>query len=118
MDGLKEGKWFYQIQDYREEGVYKSDQKDGLWESYYVGNSQPRFTGKFVEGLPDGKHIYYFYDGKVEEEGKYIMGNKDGNWEYFNPDGTILITISYKNGREIKFDGTKVKPFLPGESAK
>ncbi len=119
IDGLKEGRWFYQLQDYREEGVYKSDLKDGPWESYFVGTNKLRFAGKFIEGLPDGKHTYYFYDGKIEEEGKYIMGNKDGNWQYFSPeDGTILITITFKNNREIKFDGMKVKPFLPGENPK
>lgn len=118
IDGMKQGKWFYQIQDYREEGMYKDDQKDGPWESYFVDNNQVRFAGKFVEGLPDGKHTYYFHDGKREEEGKYIMGNKDGNWQYFNPDGTILLTITFKNNREVKFDGAKVKPLLPGEGGK
>ena len=115
IDGMKEGKWFFQIQDYREEGMYKNDQKDGPWESYFVDNNQVRFAGKFVEGLPDGKHTYFFHDGKINEEGKYIIGNKDGKWDYYNPDGTILITITFKNDREIKFDGTKIKPLLPGE---
>jgi len=118
IDGVKEGKWFYEIQDYREEGVYKNDQKDGPWESYFVDNGQVRFAGKFVEGLPDGRHSFYFHDGKLSQEGKYIMGNKEGKWEYFNPDGTILLTITFKNNREIKFDGVKVKPLLPGEGGK
>lgn len=118
IDGLKEGKWFYEIQDYREEGTYKSDQKDGPWESYFVDNNQVRFAGKFIEGFPDGKHSYYFHDGKLSEEGKYIMGNKNGNWEYYNPDGTILLTITFKNNREVKFDGVKVKPLLPGEGGR
>ena len=118
VEAQKQGKWFYQIQDYREEGVYKDDQKDGPWESYYVDNSQVRFAGKFIEGLPDGKHSYYYHDGKKQEEGKYIVGVKDGNWIYFNPDGTPLLTITFKRGREVRYDGTKVKPFLPGESVK
>jgi len=118
IDGMKEGKWFYQIQDYREEGMYKNDQKDGPWESYYVDNNQVRFAGKFIEGLPAGKHSFYFHDGKRKEEGLYIVGNKNGNWEYYNPDGTILLTVTFKNNREIKFDGMKVKPLLPGETGK
>lgn len=118
IDGMKEGRWFYQIQDYKEEGLYKSDQKDGPWVSYYVENGQLRFAGKFVEGLPDGKHTFYYSDGRKQEEGKYIMGNKDGNWEYFNPDGTLLLTITFKRDKEVKFDGAKVKPLLPGESFK
>lgn len=115
IDGMKEGKWFYQIQDYREEGVYKNDQKDGPWEAYYAGNNQVKFAGKFIEGVPDGRHSHYFYDGKLSEEGKYVMGNKDGKWEYYNPDGTPLLVITFKNNREVKYDGVKVKPLLPGE---
>jgi uncharacterized protein len=118
IDGLKEGKWVYEIQEYREEGSYKNDQKDGVWKSYFVDNNQLRFVGKFVEGIPDDKHTFYFHDGKLSEEGKYIMGNKDGKWEYFNPDGTILLTITFKNNREVKYDGVKVKPLLPEEGRK
>ncbi len=118
IDGLKEGKWFYELQDYREEGTYSNDQKSGPWESYFVDNNQVRFAGKFIDGLPDGKHSYYFHDGKLSEEGKYIVGNKNGKWEYYNPDGTILLVITFKNNREIKFDGVKVKPLLPGEGGK
>jgi antitoxin component YwqK of YwqJK toxin-antitoxin module len=118
IDGMKEGRWFFQIKDYREEGMYKNDQKDGLWESYYTDNNQLRFRGKFVEGLPDGKHTYYYHDGKLKEEGNFTMGVKDGKWEYFNPDGTLLLTITFKKDRELKFDNTKVKPFLPGENLK
>ena len=118
VEGLKEGKWFYELMDYREEGNYKNDQKDGPWKSYFADNNQLQFEGNYVEGLPDGKHIYYFHDGKIKEEGKYIVGNQDGKWNYYNPDGTILIEITFKNGKEIKFDGAKIKPLLPGESFK
>jgi len=118
IDGMKEGKWFYEIQDFREEGSYKNDQKDGRWKSVYVDNGQARFEGAFIEGIPDGKHVYYFPDGKIREEGKYTAGNKEGNWTYYDPDGTILLTVFFKKGREIKFDGAKVKPLLPGESWK
>ena len=118
IDGMKEGKWFYELQDYREEGNYKNDQKDGIWQSYYVDNGKLQYVGKFVEGLPDGKHTHYYHDGKRQEEGKYVMGNKDGNWEYYNPDGTILLTVTFKKDREVRFDGAAVKPLLPGESLK
>ncbi len=118
VDGLKEGSWVYEIQDYREEGAYLNDQKNGHWKSYFTDNNQLRFVGNYVEGLPDGKHIYYFHDGNIEEQGNYIVGNKEGNWEYFNPDGTILLTVTFKSNKEIKFDGLQVKPLLPGENFK
>lgn len=118
IEGMKEGRWFYQLQDYKEEGMYKFDQKDGPWEAWYIGMDQLMFAGSFIEGLPDGKHTWYYPDGKKKEEGKYIMGSKEGNWTHYNPDGTPLITITFRKNREVKFDGVKVKPFLPGESVK
>lgn len=118
IDGNKEGKWFYQLQDYREEGNYKNDQKDGPWKAHYVDNNQIQFEGSFVEGIPDGKHVFYFHDGTLKEEGKYVAGNKEGNWNYYNPDGTVLLTVTFNRGKEIKFDGAKVKPLLPGENWK
>ena len=117
IEGMKEGKWFFEILDYREEGMYKGDQKDGPWESYYTDNGQVRFAGKFIEGIPDGKHTYYYHDGGIKEEGKYVTGVKDGDWNFYDPEGSIL-TITFKKDRELKFNGVKVKPLLPGETFK
>ena len=114
IEGLKEGKWIYEMGDYREEGVYKSGKRDGLWKHYYT-NGTLRFEGNFIDGNPDGKHKYYYENGKAKEQGKYIVGRKDGDWEYFNETGVLFLTITYKNDVEIKFDGVKVKPLLADE---
>jgi antitoxin component YwqK of YwqJK toxin-antitoxin module len=36
------------------------------------------------------------------------MGKKTGEWRKFDKDGNQVITITYKNGKEIKYDGIKV----------
>jgi antitoxin component YwqK of YwqJK toxin-antitoxin module len=37
------------------------------------------------------------------------MGRKNGDWKKFDESGFLLITISYTNGREVKYDGISVE---------
>lgn len=116
MEGLKEGAWVYEMGDYREEGKYRADKRDGMWKHYYTNTNKIRFEGNFVDGNPDGKHEYYWPNGKTKEKGKYIVGRKEGDWEYFNEDGILQLTITYKDDVEMKFDGVKVRPLLDANS--
>ncbi len=125
MDGKKEGAWVFEMGDYREEGSYKNDARDGMWKHFYTDNNQLKYQGNYIDGNPNGEHVFYYHDGSVREKGKYIMGQKDGEWLYYDPDafltgqsefnyrdphGTVIISVVYKNGKEIKIDGVKVKP--------
>jgi len=110
VEGLKEGKWFYELGDYREEGEYKADKRDGVWKHFYTPGGKRRFEGAFLDGNPDGKHVYYYPTGKVMEEGKFSVGNKEGEWRHYGEDGALFLTITYQNDKEIKFDGVKVRP--------
>jgi antitoxin component YwqK of YwqJK toxin-antitoxin module len=110
VDDLKEGPWFFEMADYREEGTYKGDKREGMWKHIYTTNGKTRFEGNFTDGQPDGDHVYYYENGKVREEGKYIFGRKEGDWKYFDEDdGMLILTITYKDDVEIKFDGQKIK---------
>jgi antitoxin component YwqK of YwqJK toxin-antitoxin module len=112
LEGLKEGAWVYEMGDYREEGKYTADKRVGMWKHFYTSDNQLRFEGNFVDGNPDGKHEYYWPSGKTREKGKYIVGRKECDWEYYNEDGSLQLTITYKDDQEIKFDGVKVRPIL------
>jgi uncharacterized protein len=109
IDGLKEGHWFFQIDDYREEGDYVAGERNGVWKHTYAANGKPRFEGTFVNGIPDGKHTWWYENGRVWQEGKFVYGRKEGDWKYFDEDGMMSLTITYKDGVEIKFDGVKIK---------
>jgi len=121
LDGLKMGAWSYQLGDYKEEGEYLNGERIGAWKHYYLSNGQLRFVGNYIDGQPEGKHKYYYENGKTRAEGKYAAGKKDGEWTYLFyveiTEGseslmpTVLI-ITYKNGQEMKFDGTTVVPLL------
>ncbi|HTL81465.1 MAG TPA: toxin-antitoxin system YwqK family antitoxin [Bacteroidia bacterium] len=109
VDGLQEGHWFFQIDDYREEGDYVTGERTGVWKHTYIPGGQQRFEGNYTNGQPDGKFTYWYDNGRVWQEGKYVYGRKDGDWKYFDEDGLMTLTITYKDGVEVKFDGVKVK---------
>lgn len=110
MDDEKEGNWYYEIANYKEYGVYRSGMPDSVWKAYYIKEDRLRFEGRFVNGEPDGKHTYYFPNGKVQLSGKYVGGQKDGDWHHFEEDGFLILTITYENGIERKWDGQKIVP--------
>ena len=121
VKGLEDGPWFYISSDFIERGTYRDGLKTGKWNSWYLifkdnkADSTLCFTGSFVEDNPDGKHTYYWDNGKIKDEGNYLTGKKDGDWYKYNEDGTLFLTITYRNGIETRYDGVKVKPPFDSE---
>ena len=109
IEGEKEGPWISNDGDMKYEGEFKAGVKTGKWKSYYNGNGKIAEEGTYIDGLENGKFTYYYYNGKTKEEGEYLMGNKEGNWRKFDTEGTLYSTIVYKDNKEYKIDGTKVK---------
>ncbi len=103
-DGMKEGRWVYQLDNYKSFGKYSDDMKDSVWTEYYVDNGKIRFTGKYSQDRPDGTHIWYYPDGKKEWEGQYNLGLKEDHWKYYMPDGSLYLTITYRDDVEVKYD--------------
>jgi antitoxin component YwqK of YwqJK toxin-antitoxin module len=118
LDGLKEGPWMLELQGYREEGVYKSDKRDGEWKHYFTDNGKLRFVGKFIDGVPEGVHTFYYIDGKERQVGKYEGGEKEGDWKFYDESGYLFLTIVFKDDIEIRFDGIKVIPETLPDSVK
>jgi uncharacterized protein len=108
IDGLKDGTWFYEMGDHIEKGSYRDGEKVGDWKYFYI-NGKLNFEGVFVDGVANGKHKYYYDSGKLKKEEVYQMGLKSNNWKSFNELGELVLTIFYKDGKEYKIDGTKIK---------
>jgi uncharacterized protein len=113
LDGVKEGPWKLELPDYIEEGNYKGGMRDGEWKHYYTSTKNLRFSGKFIDGVPDGMQIFYYPNGKERQTGKYVGGLKEGEWKFYDESGFLFLTILYKNDVEIRFDGIKVVPETP-----
>lgn len=111
IEDLEEGKWFTSVNDNREEGTYVAGAREGLWKSSYPDGIL-FFKGKYVADLPNGKHVWYWDNGNIRLQGSYVMGVKEGDWKRYDIDGTLLLTVYYQNGIEVRYDGTRVEPEL------
>jgi antitoxin component YwqK of YwqJK toxin-antitoxin module len=116
VDGNEDGPWFGITGDSYIRGTYRDGLRTGLWYGFYldphenVTDSICYFKGSFLEDNPNGKHIYYWENGKIKDEGKYVNGQREGDWYKYNSDGTLFLVITYNQGVETRFDGVKIKP--------
>ena len=49
-------------------------------------------------------------------QGKFSGGLKQGDFNYFDEDGTLLLTIKYKDGHEKRLNDVKLPPPFEPES--
>lgn len=110
VDDMKEGSWYYEIENYKEIGNYRDGMPDSIWKAYYVKEDKLMFTGNFIAGDPDGKHTMYYANGKIMAVGSYQGGMKQGNWKYFEENGIPIITIDYDSDNEVKWNNQLVLP--------
>lgn len=109
IEGLRDGEWFFVVNDHKEEGKFFEGQQIGNWKHYYLENNQLRFEGGYENGLETGLHTFYFFDGSVKRRGTYLGGEKDGIWEYYNEEKELTVTIEYESGREVKYNGERIR---------
>ena len=109
VDGEQEGPWISNDGDMRYEGEFKGGAKYGRWKAYFNGNGKLAEDGAYLDGIENGKFVYYYYNGKVKEEGEFVVGKKEGNWRKYDTEGLLYSTIQYKDDKEFKIDGAKVK---------
>lgn len=103
INGLQEGEWSYSIDEYVARGKFIEGREDGLWKQFYTGG-QIAFEGEFLDGQETGEHRYYWPDGKMREVRVYRLGLPDGQWKLYDENGALLVTITYRNGEELKVD--------------
>jgi antitoxin component YwqK of YwqJK toxin-antitoxin module len=116
VDGNEDGPWFELTGDNFIRGNYRDGLRNGMWYNFYLESKEAKtdsicyFKGGFIEDNPNGKHTYYWENGKVKDEGNYVNGRKEGDWYKYNFDGTLFMVITYKQGVETRYDGVKIKP--------
>ena len=81
--------------------------KDGKWKHFY-NSGELKYEGNYIQGNPDGKHKYFYSNNVLKEEQFYLMGIKEKHWQKYDEYGNLLITISYKNDKEVRINGVKV----------
>ena len=112
IEGKEEGGWTFRTGKTLVEGSYAGGMRNGEWKYWDVGpmgeKNILRFEGRFIEDNPQGKHVYYWENGKRKDEGEYVMGRKNGDWIHYYSDGTPFLVVTYKDGREVKYDGIRL----------
>lgn len=107
-DGEREGVWYYHAGDITDEGSYQAGLQNGPWKQTF-SNGKTAFEGNYVQGVLDGKQKWYYDNGYVREEGLYSMGSREKNWYKYDMQGVLYLTITYKNDKEYKLNGVKIK---------
>jgi antitoxin component YwqK of YwqJK toxin-antitoxin module len=107
LSGEKEGQWFQDLGDDREEGTYVVGLRSGPWKHYYP-SGKLKFEGKYEQGLESGKHSYHYESGQTQEIGNYKFGLKEGDWFAYSQEGIQVSVITFKQGEIVKVDGEKV----------
>lgn len=116
VNGNEDGPWFELIGDSYIRGTYRDGLRNGMLYNFFLDSDSVKtdslcsFKGNFIEDNPDGKHTWYWENGKVKDEGSFIMGKKEGEWYKYNFDGTLFMIITFKQGVETRYDGVKIKP--------
>ena len=108
VDGQKDGSWIYEIGDMKITGKYADGKEDGTWKEYYK-DGKVSFEGNYIKGEENGTHKFYYPGGQLQEERNYRLGLKDGDWRYFDREGNEVVTISYKDDKEVKIDGLRLE---------
>lgn len=111
-DSLRQGNWLVTHRGYKEVGKYDYGVRQGEWR-HYKGDVLV-YEGKFVDGLPNGKHVAFWDNGNKKYEGVYNMGEKNGEWRRYTRTGELFLVITYKFGKEIKYDNKKIE--LPDDT--
>lgn len=106
IEGEKDGEWFYENGDFKEIGSYRAGSREGGWKAFYE-DGKLLYEAKFTSDRFSGKYTSYWPDGKTKQTGKYVDGQKEGDWVIYKEDGLQYFVISYRNGSEVKYDGTR-----------
>jgi len=104
VDGERHGNWIINTGMERSEGHYRNGERHGRWRNFSVNNGRLTFEGSFVDGVPNGRHVYFQENGKILEEGNYTMGQLNGVWKKYDENGQLFVTVTYRNDDEIRYD--------------
>lgn len=112
VEGFEMGEWEYRIGDIIQKGTYQDGVEVGWWVYTSVPGGNIVFKGKYFDGKPTGKHTYYYPNAKKKLEANYELGIRNGNWKYYDENGYLFLIITYRQGIEIKYNNTIIKPII------
>ena len=123
-DGQKNGTWTYHTDELITRGNFTDGKEDGEWKQWYYEPGKEEkdmrlnFIGSYSGGDEQGLHRFFYPNGKPREERNYRSGVRDGVWKRWDVEGNLIITITYQDGKELRYDGFKVEEIKEDDSKK
>lgn len=106
-DGERNGLWTIRAGDDSEEGEYFLGLRNGEWRSWYP-EGKLRYKGNYKQGNPDGRHIFFYENGRQKEERFYRNGLRVKTWKKYDESGDIFLTITFRDDVETRINGVAV----------
>ncbi len=85
---------FYSTMRLRSQGATINGLREGRW-IFYFPNGSPQAESNFLGGKEEGTYKVYRENGIPYYIGQYHEGQRTGTWEIYNPDGTLATTQTY-----------------------
>ena len=85
---------YYTTMQLRSEGATVNGLREGRW-IFYFPNGTPQAESNFVAGREEGPYKVFRENGVPYYMGMYHEGQRTGTWEIYNPDGTLATTQQY-----------------------
>ncbi len=108
ISGEREGEWIYKVGDHQEQGSYLIGLREGVWK-YFFNDGKLKYEGLYSQGNPDKRHKYYYPSGGLKEDQYYELGIREKNWKKYDEAGNLVMTITYRNNREQRINGFRIK---------
>lgn len=67
----------------------------------YYSNMQVRCEGMMVDGLREGRWVFYHANGNLQSECIYVQGREDGSYRVYREDGKPYYIGQYQEGKPV-----------------
>ncbi|KRD08250.1 hypothetical protein ASE21_16305 [Flavobacterium sp. Root901] len=85
-----------------EVGVYKNNQKDGVWKRYDKSDNLIQISN-YSEGKLNGATVSFYSNGRVYSTGNYVNNEPHGNITIYSENGNINLLDNYFYGKKEGF---------------
>ena len=103
---------FYDSGEIREQGNFNDDERAGKWSSWYE-NGSLKSTYYYFNGFMDSICLSYYENGVVFSKENFAFGELHGAVELFDPNGDLMIGMTYYNGQLVTYQYNKEGKLCP-----
>jgi len=84
------------------EGQFSHGDRTGTWK-YYDFDGKLQHTVEYKYNKMEGKEIWYYKSGRSESEIQYKNDERNGPYNCFDPDGTLLYRLNFRDDHPISY---------------